>query len=233
MKIQGILLGFDSSAVSASCAAVEGGKPLAQASVNTKITHSQTLMPLAQSVLTAAGLTFGDIDAFAVANGPGSFTGLRISVSAVKGLGFALGKPVCGVSTLLSLAYNLVGQDVIACAVMDARRNEFYNALFRTENERITRLTPDRAISAQDLATELERDFALREKVVLVGDGAELAHELLGRRYVTAPEHTRRQSALSVCFAAQAQSDFTDVKQLMPVYIRKPQAQKELERKQS
>jgi len=229
------LLGLDSSAVSASCAITENGRILAQAAVNTKITYSQTLMPLVESVAKAAGIALSEIDAFAVSNGPGSFTGLRISVSAVKGLAFALDKPVSGVSTLLSLAHNLTGQNVIACPVMDARRGEVYNALFEVNGETVTRLTPDRAISLDDLSKELQQ-FADR-KIILVGDGAELANcqlsivhcplSIVNCSLSVAGEIIRWQNAASVCFAAEK---FTTAKELMPVYIRKPQAEREREK---
>jgi tRNA threonylcarbamoyladenosine biosynthesis protein TsaB len=221
------LLGLDSSAIAASCAITDGGRVLASASVNRAITHSQTLLPLLENTLRAANLTFADIDAFAVNSGPGSFTGLRISVSAVKGLAFALNKPVCGVSTLLSLGYNLAGQDVTACAVMDARRGEVYNAMFTINRasisgDSVTRLTPDRAISLADLDAELQQ----YPNAVLVGDGAELACERFGGRYAIASEITRFQNAASVCFAANPK-EFITAKELMPRYIRLPQAERE------
>jgi tRNA threonylcarbamoyladenosine biosynthesis protein TsaB len=225
MKIHGKLLGLDSSAVAASCAVVDfdaGGRILAYASVNCKITHSQTLMPLMTSVLRAANLDLADIDAFAVNSGPGSFTGLRISVSAVKGLAFAAGKPVCGVSTLESLATNLAGGDCVACAVMDARRGEVYNAMFAISGDSVKRLTPDRAISLADLARELQEYSG----VVLIGDGAELAHEHFGGKVAIAPEIVRWQNAASVCFAAKSK-EFISAKELMPTYLRKPQAERE------
>jgi tRNA threonylcarbamoyladenosine biosynthesis protein TsaB len=206
---------------------------LAYAAVNVKITHSQTLMPLTEAVLKAVGMSLsekGDIDALAVSNGPGSFTGLRISVSAVKGMAFAAGKPVCGVSTLLSLAHNLAGSEgnvrrdsLIACPVMDARRGEVYNALFDISGETITRLTPDRAISLDNLALELE-SFTNKE-IVLAGDGALLAQKKLN--VSIAPEIIRYQNAASVCFAA---AKFTSAKELIPKYIRKPQAEREREK---
>jgi len=208
-------LGLDSSAIAASCAVVEGGRVLASGFVNMKITHSQTLMPLVESTLKCAGLTLTDIDGFAVSNGPGSFTGLRIAVSAVKGMAFATGKPVCGVSTLESLAYNLIGRDCVACCVMDARRGEVYNALFEVSGENIARLTEDRAISIEELQAEL----AQYSNVISVGDGAHLVSA--GN---LAYEITRWQSAVSVCLASQ---DFTSAKELMPVYIRLPQAERE------
>ncbi|MCL1902909.1 MAG: tRNA (adenosine(37)-N6)-threonylcarbamoyltransferase complex dimerization subunit type 1 TsaB [Oscillospiraceae bacterium] len=220
-----LILGLESSAVAASCAITQDSKILGYACVNVRITHSQTLIPLVEGVLKAAGLSLDDIDALAVSNGPGSFTGLRISVSAVKGLALARGLPVCGVSTLLSLAHNLTGRDVIACAVMDARRNQIYNALFDINGEDITRLTPDRAISLDELSEELA-DITEKE-IVLVGDGAELVESQL---YLpVAAEIIRYQNAASVCLSAK---DFITAKELMPVYIRKPQAERERENKQ-
>ncbi|MCL1788758.1 MAG: tRNA (adenosine(37)-N6)-threonylcarbamoyltransferase complex dimerization subunit type 1 TsaB [Oscillospiraceae bacterium] len=217
-----IILGLDSSATAASCAITENGKILGYAAVNVKITHSQTLIPLVESVLKAAGISLDEIDALAVSSGPGSFTGLRISVSAVKGMAFVREIPVSGVSTLLSMAYNLIGRDCIVCAVMDARRNQVYNALFDINGKVVKRLTPDRAISLDELGEELV-DFS-DKGVVLVGDGAELAESKLG--LPIAPEIIRYQNAASVCFAAK---EFTTAKKLMPVYIRKPQAERERE----
>jgi tRNA threonylcarbamoyladenosine biosynthesis protein TsaB len=228
------LLGLDSSAVSASCAVCEiceNGdckKILAQGSVNVKITHSQTLIPLMENMLKSAGLTLSDIDCFAVSNGPGSFTGLRIAVSAVKGMAFALNKPVCGVSTLESLAYNLCGNEVIVCAVMDARRNEVYNALFCVNGESVTRLTPDRAISLDELQVELEQ-YA-DKKVVLVGDGAELASTQLTVGDV-ATAAVRFQNAVSVCFAVALEKSEVSAT-LSPKYLRKPQAEREREERE-
>jgi tRNA threonylcarbamoyladenosine biosynthesis protein TsaB len=232
MKIQGKLLGLDSSAVAASCAITENGKILASGFVNMKITHSQTLMPLVGNTLKSAGLSPDDIDAFAVSNGPGSFTGLRIAVSAVKGMAFALNRPVCGVSTLLSLAYNLIGQDCVACAVMDARRGEVYNALFEVKGDVITRLTADRAISLVDLQEELTQ----YKNVVLVGDGAQLAYNAMCRvQAKIAGAGSVWQSAVSVCMAVtgdDARIVLREAKELMPVYIRKPQAEREREENQ-
>ncbi|MCL1880830.1 MAG: tRNA (adenosine(37)-N6)-threonylcarbamoyltransferase complex dimerization subunit type 1 TsaB [Oscillospiraceae bacterium] len=233
------ILGLDSSAISASCAIVRAGEVIATASIHSpQKTHSQTLMPLLESVLKATGLAISDIDIFAVSSGPGSFTGLRISVSAIKGMAFALNKPVCGVSTLMGLAYNLIGQTspIIACAVMDARRNEVYNALFRIEGEKLTRLTPDRAIPLEMLEKELEllkQEFCDNTTVILVGDGANLAHNFFEGKYMLAPEILRLQNAVSVCIAAnENECPLVSPKELMPKYIRKPQAERErLERK--
>ncbi|MCL1831683.1 MAG: tRNA (adenosine(37)-N6)-threonylcarbamoyltransferase complex dimerization subunit type 1 TsaB [Oscillospiraceae bacterium] len=227
-----LILGLDSSAVAASCAVTQDETVLAYATVNTKTTHSQTLLPLMTSILSAANLQLSDIDAFAVSHGPGSFTGLRIGVSAVKGLAFGdsgAHKPVCGVSTLLALAHNLrnLGREVIACAVMDARRGEVYNALFRVNTDSVTRLTPDRAIALTDLGEEL----IAYDNVLLVGDGAVLAYEHFGGKVAIAGELLRLQNAASVCFSANVNEAIT-AKELMPTYIRRPQAEREYKKTQ-
>jgi len=216
------ILGLDSSAVSASCAVVRDRAVTASGFVNAAITHSETLLPLTESILKAAKLTFNDIDGFAVSIGPGSFTGLRISLSAVKGMAFALNKPVAGVSTLLALAHNLIGQNVIACPVMDARRGEVYNALFDISGGEITRICPDRAIALDELGEELS-DFTEKE-IVFVGDGAKKAHDYFEGTCAVAPEIIRYQNAVSVCMAAER---FAGAEEINPVYIRKPQAERE------
>jgi tRNA threonylcarbamoyladenosine biosynthesis protein TsaB len=228
------ILGLDSSAKAASAAVLDADNKTitAYGGVNVKITHSETLMPLTESVLAAAKLSLSDIDAFAVTAGPGSFTGVRIAVSAVKGMAYALNKPVYAVSTLHSLAYNLLGQDCIACCLMDARRGQFYNALFRVSNvgrdalsAPVQRLTPDRAISADELEAELHSyagDGAPR--IITVGDGAELFNN--ASIALNAPIAQLHQNAVSVCLAA---SEYTPVqaKELMPLYLRPPQAERE------
>ncbi|MCL2693879.1 MAG: tRNA (adenosine(37)-N6)-threonylcarbamoyltransferase complex dimerization subunit type 1 TsaB [Oscillospiraceae bacterium] len=221
------ILGLDSSAKAASAAVLDADNKIitAYGGVNVKITHSETLMPLTESVLAAAKLSLSDIDAFAVTAGPGSFTGVRIAVSAVKGMAYALNKPVYAVSTLHSLAYNLLGQDCIACCLMDARRGQFYNALFRIAGGEIERLTPDRAIDADELEAELH-GYAGDDapKIITVGDGAELFNN--ASIVLSAPIAQLHQNAVSVCLAA---SEYTPVpaKELMPLYLRPPQAERE------
>jgi tRNA threonylcarbamoyladenosine biosynthesis protein TsaB len=222
-----LILGLDSSAKAASCVVfcTDTQSIITYGGVNAKITHSETLMPLAENMLKAAKLTLSDIDAFAVTNGPGSFTGVRIAVSAVKGMAFALNKPVYAVSTLHCLAYNLLGCECIACCVMDARRGQFYNALFRVSGEKIERLTPDRAIDKTVLESEL-LNFE-NEIIITVGDGAELFHNEL-----CAPIAVRHQNAVSVCLAASEYPPIS-AKKLMPLYLRIPQAEREREEKTS
>ena len=224
-----LILGLDSSAVAGSCALCEVSEEkktvMAASFVNTKLTHSQTLMPMVEDMLKSCDVELKDIDLFAVNSGPGSFTGIRIGVAAVKGIAFAMGKPCVGVSTLNSLAYNLTGFDCIACAVMDARCNQFYNALFEVNAEKITRITPDRAISAIDLTEELNRYSS--KKITLVGDGAELAYRSInGSNIALAPLTVRLQRAENVCLAATGYESVT-ARELLPSYLRLPQAERE------
>lgn len=224
-----LILGLDSSAVAGSCALCdisgENKTVIATSFVNTKLTHSQTLMPMVEDMLKSCGVEVKDIDLFAVNSGPGSFTGIRIGVAAVKGIAFALNKPCVGVSTLYSLAYNLAGFDCIACAVMDARCNQFYNALFEIKGEQISRISPDRAISAADLEEELNQYSD--KKIILAGDGAELAYRSINGSNITlAPLTVRLQRAENVCLAA-AEYESVSARELLPAYLRLPQAERE------
>ena len=224
-----LILGLDSSAVAGSCALCEIREDkktvIAASFVNTKLTHSQTLMPMVEDMLKSCGAELKDIDLLAVNSGPGSFTGIRIGVAAVKGIAFALNKPCVGVSTLHSLAYNLIGIDCIACTVMDARCNQFYNALFEVNAEKITRITPDRAISASDLTEELNQYGD--KKIILAGDGAELAYKSMNAENIAlAPLTIRLQRAENVCLVA-AEYESVTARELLPAYLRLPQAERE------
>ncbi len=222
------VLGIDTSANVASVAICELGenpKVIASGSINTKLTHSQTLMPFIESLLANAKLSLDNIDAYAVSAGPGSFTGLRIGVSAIKGMAYASGKPCKAVSTLHGMAYNLLPADCIVCAVMDARCNQVYNALFRIEKGVITRICEDRALFINELGDELQQ--CSDERVILVGDGAELVYSKLGGNAVElSPPSVRFQNAVGVCLASEGYED-TPVGALMPTYLRLPQAERE------
>lgn len=222
------ILGIDTSAAAASCAVCEvGEKPLVIASgqLNTKQVHSQTLIPFMENLLKSGNIALSDIDAFAVSVGPGSFTGLRIGVSAIKGIAYALKKPCRGVSTLLGMAYNFTVTDGVVCAVMDARCNQVYNAIFKIENGIVTRLSEDRAMLIDELGEELNK---IGGKIILAGDGAELVKNKLGENsnLTLAPALLRYQNAVGVCFAGENVPD-TDPAALMPTYLRLPQAERE------
>lgn len=218
-----MILGIDSSAISAGCALVEGDKIVAEEYLNTRHTHSETLLPMISGMLKSAGVELSDVDKIAVSAGPGSFTGLRIGISTAKGLADAAHKLCVSVSTLEAIAYNFIGTDEVICACMDARCKQVYNALFRSENGVITRLCEDRAISAADLSAELAN---LDSKVILAGDGAELMHTFTEKKYTLAPPLLRYQRGSGVCFAARNAPEIAPAA-LMPTYLRLPQAERE------
>lgn len=223
-------LALETSAKSVSVAVTENGTLLAQAYQDRGLTHSVTLMPLLDGMLKTAGLTLDDMDIIAVAQGPGSFTGIRIGVSAAKGLAWAKALPCCGVSTLEAMAYGVTDFEGIVVGTMDARRQQVYNALFRTENGRVTRLCADRAVAMELVAEELA---AMPEPKLIVGDGAVLLYDFLqkagiGCRLVS-PLH-RQQSAAGVALAAEhlaAQGLTCSAQELQPVYLRLSQAERE------
>ncbi len=224
------ILSVDTSAVCASVAVTEGDKIISLSSTNAGLTHSRTLLPMIDSVLKNSETELSSIDCFACSVGPGSFTGIRIGISAIKGLADGLGKKCIAVSTLEALAYNLLGEDVIACAVMDARCSQVYTALFETTGESVKRLTEDEAIKIEELGERLK---AYGKKIVFVGDGAAICHKALG--YNIAPSVVRFQNAASVSFAAQkdfSEEKLTEPSKLLPVYLRLPQAERELKAKQ-
>ena len=169
------ILALDSSAVSASAAVLDDDKVLGEFFINTKQTHSQTLMPMVQQVLTQTKTSLEEMDLFAVSAGPGSFTGVRIGVACVKGMAFAQNKPCIGVSTLEAMAYPLSMLNGIICAVMDARCQQVYHALFRVNGIEVERICDDCAVAISDLAESLKQYS--NETIYLVGDGAKLCYE--------------------------------------------------------
>ncbi|MBR7081086.1 MAG: tRNA (adenosine(37)-N6)-threonylcarbamoyltransferase complex dimerization subunit type 1 TsaB, partial [Oscillospiraceae bacterium] len=197
------ILALESSAKAASAAISEEGRLICQYFQSSGLTHSRTLLYMAESMLKNLDITMGDIDAIAVANGPGSFTGIRIGAAAAKGLAWGAEKPVIGVSTLEAMAYHLADREgVVICPVMDARRDQVYNAKFIARGGELERLCPDRAISVEQLISEAEAD---EKTYFLVGDGAEMCYNILSERIADVrlvPETLRLQSAYGVAMAA-------------------------------
>ena len=224
------ILAIETSAKSVSAAVVEGGVPLASAYQNMGLTHSRTLMPLVDGMLSAAGLRVRDMDLLAAANGPGSVTGLRIGVSALKGLAWALEQPCCGVSTLAAMARNLAHMEGLIICAMDARRNQVYNALFLAQDGVLTRQCPDRAIGLAELVEEIKNR---PEPKFVVGDGAGLCYNYLLEQDVPcrmAPPQLVMQNAVGVALAAEemaAAGQVTTARDLVPVYLRLSQAERE------
>ena len=221
-----MILGIDSSAISAGCALVDGGKIVAEEFLNTRHTHSETLLPMVSGMLKKAGFSLADVERVAVTSGPGSFTGLRIGIAAVKGLCMGVKKPCVGVSTLEAIAYNFIGIDGIICACMDARCKQVYNAIFSSENGIITRLCEDRAITLEELSAELSDRYSESGKIILAGDGAELTDKFTEGKFTLAPPALRFQRGSGVCFAAEKYEDIKP-EALMPTYLRLPQAERE------
>ena len=166
------ILSLDSTSVTASVSINENEQILAENFINNGLTHSQTLMPMVESVLKDAEISIKDIDLFAITNGPGSFTGVRIGIASVKGMADALGKKCLAVSTLEAIAEPLKNEDCIACAVMDARCSQVYTAIFQNGN----RLCEDKAVLIDDLCEELKQ---YNKKVVFIGDGAKICYDKL------------------------------------------------------
>jgi len=224
------ILALETSAKSVSAAVTEDGALLAYTYQNTGLTHSRTLMPLVDGMLKNSGLTVEQMDLIAVAAGPGSFTGLRIGVSAAKGLAWTLEKPCCGVSTLEAMAQNLRHMDATVICAMDARRSQVYNALFTARDGQLIRRTPDRAIGLEQLADELKND---EKKKIVVGDGAKLCYTYLAEHGIPcslAPEALRMQSAVGVAQAAAemaARGETVSARDLTPNYLRLSQAERE------
>lgn len=223
------LLALESSAKAASCAVLEDGALLASAWQATGLTHSRTLLPMAEDMLRNSELTVQDMDTVAVAAGPGSFTGLRIGVAAVKGLAWASEKPCIPVSTLEAMAWPLACMEGLIVCAMDARRQQIYNAVFLADGGTLTRLREDRALSLEDAAADLAK---MDGPMTIVGDGARLCYDFLtgrGTACQLAPGHLRLQSAVGVGLAAYRRwpEGTVSAQDLTPVYLRLSQAERE------
>ncbi len=229
-----LILSVDSSASPASVCLFENGKILSEYYINVGLTHSQTLVAMIESMLKITGKSIDDVDLYAVNNGPGSFTGVRIGVSAVKGMAYAQNKPCVAVSTLRSMAQNLFAQDAVICACMDARRHQVYNALFHVCGDKVEQIAEDRAIAIDELKEQLS---LINQQVILVGDGSELVYNscMELNNVCLAPENHRFQNASSVAMIAAEKAkagDTLPAAALMPSYLRLSQAERERLEKQ-
>ncbi len=228
------ILAIDSSATAASAALVDDGKVLGEFYINTSLTHSQTLMPMIDNVLNCTRTDLDSVDLFAVSAGPGSFTGIRIGVASIKGLAMAQNKPCVGVSTLEAMAHNLEHLECTVCAVMDARCGQVYNAIFKAHAGSLERITPDRALSIDDLAQECEN---YSKPLFLVGDGAKLCYnneKFKNGNAILPPEPLIYQRACGVAksaLTAYEHGGAVTPAALMPIYLRLPQAERELKKR--
>lgn len=220
-----MLLSMDSSAVTASVALTDGDEIIKSEFANSGLTHSETLLPMIARVMD--GHKYSELEGIAITAGPGSFTGVRIGVATVKGLAFNDDIPCYSVSTLEAIAYNFVDENAVVCAVMDARRMQFYNALFRVQNGKVERLCDDRAISIEDLRSNLKQ----YDNVIIAGDGANLCFRNIELENCTlADDDKMYQNAVGVAKAAKNKNAISP-KALMPVYLRQSQAERELKLK--
>ena len=221
------ILAIECSAGPASVAIIEGRKTLAHSFKNLKLTHSETLLPMVEEALSDARLSLKDIDAFAVAAGPGSFTGVRIGIALIKGLALPHKTPVAEVSTLSAMAELFRSTNCLLCCCMDARCSQVYNALFKIQDGEITRLTPDRALLCEELKNELLENYS-GEKIIIMGDGANVFFPYAKDFATLAPEEFIFQDAIGV---AKAAKEFKSPEEINPIYLRLPQAERELKLK--
>ena len=225
-----LILAFETSTKAGSAALMDENKLLGESYNNTGLTHSQTLLIMAENLLKSCGYTSQDVTAVAVAAGPGSFTGVRIGVAAAKGFAWGGELPCYGVSTLEAMAKQMGVWQGYVCPVMDARRSQVYNALFHAEKGQLERICEDRAVALADLSKELE---SLQEPIFLVGDGSVLCYNTLSEsipNLVCPPEHRMHQRAAGVALAAKEMIDHGlsgDAAALAPNYLRLSQAERE------
>ncbi|MGN1103128.1 MAG: tRNA (adenosine(37)-N6)-threonylcarbamoyltransferase complex dimerization subunit type 1 TsaB [Huintestinicola sp.] len=227
-----LVLGIDTSGKTASCALCTEDTVLAQNTFVTKLTHSQVIMPMCKKMLSDAGKTLSDVDGFAAVSGPGSYTGLRIGIAAVKGLCFGLDKKCAGVSSLMSLAYNFKGaiparDCYVIYSLMHARQNLVYNATFTVENGNIVRERADGIMPSDRLAGEIAGRTGF---VILTGDYAETMYATLKDKckYVfLAPPALRAPLASSLCYAAMDMG-FSSPDELNAEYLQITKAEKDL-----
>ncbi len=228
-----ITLGIDSSATAASVAIINDGKLVSEIFSDTGLTHSQTLLPMIEKCLQMANISVENIDLIAIANGPGSFTGVRIGIATVKGIAFTNNIECVEVSTLESMAYNLPVFDGIICSVMDARCNQVYTAMFEnTDGCKVNRLSDDTAISIDELCEQLKN---IGKSIIFIGDGAEICYNKLSsdiNSLYISPVNIRKQRASSVALCGLDKEKKT-AKDIAVNYIRLPQAQRELAKKQN
>lgn len=225
------LLVLDSSGLVASVALIEDDQLIAEYTTGNKLTHSQTLLPMLDEVIKRTSFEIEDIDAVAVAKGPGSFTGLRIGAATAKGLGLALDKPIIPVPTVDGLAYQLFGTSMIICPMMDARRKQVYTGIYRFENHQLVTLKEQWAAPIEELLDELNQRG---EMVTFLGDGVPVFRELIAEKlhvpYSFAPAHVNKQRAAAVAALGSIyykEGRTETAMEHVPEYLRVSQAERE------
>lgn len=227
------VLAIDSSGMAASAAVANDNNVIAEFTINNRQTHSQTLLPMVDNVVQMSEIPLTEIDAIAVASGPGSFTGLRIGSATAKGLGFALNKPVVPVPSLDALAYKAACFNGIICPLMDARRNQVYTAAYHIKEGRLVNIIEQKATGIMDILPELR---AYGREVLFLGDGADVYKDIIIKeadmKFSFAPAHISKQSAASVAMLGiiyYSEGRYESAAEHRPFYLRKPQAERERE----
>lgn len=230
------ILAAECSSTAASCALLSDGKIIASSFMNVKLTHSRTLLPMITAMLNYTETPFSDIDGFAISSGPGSFTGIRIGISLIKGFAAARNTLCVGVSTLEAIAQNYIYTDCIACCVMDARCKQVYNALFEIKAGVVSRITDDRALMCEELSQELLSNYA-NKKIIIMGDGTDCFAPFVkdNKNIELSCPRRRFQNAEGVALVANKifeKGEAVTADKLFPVYLRLPQAERELKLKE-
>ncbi len=222
------ILAIDTSGPVAGCAVMSGGKIVHTASMQHGLTHSETILPEVERAMSASGLTCGEIDVFAAVAGPGSFTGVRIGVCTAKGMAHAVNRPCVPIHALEALAMNFPGFQGLVCPILDARRGQVYCAAFDVSSGLPVRQMEDDAIALEAFLSRLPNET----KIMFAGDGVE-KHGMtilnaLGSRAMLAPLNLRDIHPEAVCALAECkQGEWIPAHELRPVYLRKPQAERE------
>lgn len=229
------ILGIDSSGLVASVALVIEEEMIAEYTINYKKTHSQTLLPMLDEIVKMTGFSLKDLDAIAVAGGPGSFTGLRIGAATAKGLGLALKKPIVSIPTVDGLAYNVFGTDRLICPIMDAKRNQVYTGLYESNRDSLQVISQQKAVMLDEIIEEIN---GMNREVIFLGDGVPVYKEQIGQKikvpYLFAPAHLSKQRAGSIATLGSIYYSEGRIQTAMehePVYLRLSQAERELQEK--
>ena len=221
------LLAIETSTMIGSVALTDDNELLAEYQIGIRATYSDILFPAIDHILKSANVAIQEVDAFALAQGPGSFTALRIGISVIKGLALANNKPVIAIPSLDALAHNMCFSDILICPLIDARRDEVYTAFYKREDgHTLKKLTPDRAIVPEILLDEI------REEVVFLGDGTDLYKDLIVRKLkekvLFSPLHLKypRASAIAqLAFKKLNLNEVSDIEVMTPLYVRPPEAE--------
>lgn len=225
------ILALDSSGLVASVAVLEDDNLLAEYTINYKKTHSQTLLPMLETIGTMIELDLNTVDAVAVASGPGSFTGLRIGAATAKGLGLALKKPIVGIPTVDGLAYNLFDIQGTVCPIMDARRNQVYTGIYQFVDHKMQTIQKQVAVGIEELIIQLNKRG---QTVTFLGDGTAVYKKVIEAQCAVpwsfAPAHVNKQRAAAIGALAMIsckQGNVQPAADFQPDYLRVSQAERE------